>query len=211
VKAAPTEALDGEDGGLDRIWTVPNLISCTRVVLLGVFCWLLFGPGDRIAATVVLMCAGGTDFLDGYLARKLHQVSTLGKVIDPFIDRVVLMTAIVAIVIYGAVPVWLAALVLGREVIVSAAVLGLAALGAKRIDVVWMGKAGTCGLMCCFPMFLLGDEHATWARILTDVTWVALVPALLLSLAAGIAYVPRARRALDGRQEDRARKGAVTP
>lgn len=211
MKAAPTEALDGEDGGLDRIWTVPNLISCTRVVLLGVFCWLLFGPGDRIAATVVLMCAGGTDFLDGYLARKLHQVSTLGKVIDPFIDRVVLMTAIVAIVIYGAVPVWLAALVLGREVIVSAAVLGLAALGAKRIDVVWMGKAGTCGLMCCFPMFLLGDEHATWARILTDVTWVALVPALLLSLAAGIAYVPRARRALDGRQEDRARKGAVTP
>ncbi|MGD1011912.1 MAG: CDP-alcohol phosphatidyltransferase family protein [Acidimicrobiales bacterium] len=211
MKAVPTEALDGEAGDLDRIWTVPNLISCTRIVLLGVFCWLLFGPGERIAATIVLMVAGGTDFLDGFLARKLHQVSTLGKIIDPFIDRIVLMTAIVAIVIYGAVPIWLAAVVLGREVIVSGAVLVLAAMGAKRIDVVWMGKAGTCGLMCCFPLFLLGDEHATWARVLTDATWVAVVPALLLSLAAGIAYVPRARGVLGARQEERARKGTVTP
>ncbi|HLN06142.1 MAG TPA: CDP-alcohol phosphatidyltransferase family protein [Acidimicrobiales bacterium] len=208
--AAPTEAESGEEGGLDRIWTLPNLISFARIVLLGVFCWLLFGPDRRIMATVVLMVVGVTDFLDGYVARRFHQVSTLGKVLDPLADRLVVVTGVVAITVYGAVPGWLAGVVLGREVLVSAAALVLAGLGAKRIDVLWVGKAGTFGLLCCFPLFLLGDEHATWARVLTDVTWVAVVPALILSFAAAAAYVPLARRALRDRGPKHARHEPVT-
>ncbi len=211
MEAVPTEAVNGEDGGLDRVWTVPNLISFTRIVLLGVFCWLLFGPNERIAATVTLMFVGATDFLDGYLARRLHQVSTLGKVLDPLADRVVLVTAVLAIAIYGAVPPWLAAVVLGRELLVSVAVVVLAALRARRIDVLWVGKAGTFGLLCCFPLFLLGDEQATWAHVLTDITWVAVVPALILSFAAAAAYVPFARRALDERRPERAQHEAAAP
>jgi cardiolipin synthase len=210
VEAVGTEANNGCDG-LDRVWTLPNVISLARIMLLGVFCWLLFGPGERIAATVVLMVVGTTDFLDGYLARKLHQVSTLGKVLDPVADRVVLVTAVLAIAIYGAVPVWLAAVVLGRELLVSVAVVALAALRVKRIDVLWVGKAGTFGLLCCFPLFLLGDEHATWARVLTDVTWVALVPALIFSFVAAAAYVPLARRALAERRREHAHREAVIP
>ena len=163
----PTEAVRGEDGSLDRVWTVPNVISFARIMLLGLFCWLLFGPDLRIAATVVLMVVGATDFLDGYLARRLHQVSTMGKVLDPLADRLVLVTGVIAITVYGAVPVWLAVVVLGREVLVSAAVMVLAALKVRRIDVVWVGKAGTFGLLCCFPLFLLTDERATWAMVLT--------------------------------------------
>ena len=86
---------------------------------------------------------------------------------------------------------------LGRELLVSIAVLVLALLKARRIDVLWVGKAGTFGLMCCFPLFLLGDEHATWARVLTDATWVAVVPALVFSFVAAAAYVPLARRAFE--------------
>lgn len=144
------------------------------------------------------------------ISRRLHQVSTLGKVLDPLADRVVLVTGVLAIAIYGAVPPWLAAVVLGRELLVSGAVVVLAALRARRIDVVWVGKAGTFGLLCCFPLFLLGDEHATWARVLTDVTWVAVVPALIFSFVAAAAYIPLARRALGERRPERARHEAVT-
>jgi len=196
----PTRALSGEDGNLGRVLTLPNAISLARILLLGLFCWLLIGPDRRIAATVVLMVVGVTDFLDGYLARRFHQVSTLGKVLDPLADRLVLVTSVLAITVYGAVPVWLAVVVLGRELLVSMAVLVLAALKAKRIDVLWVGKAGTFGLLSCFPLFLLGDERATWARVLTDVTWAAVVPALVLSFVAAAAYVPLARRALDERR-----------
>ncbi len=210
VEAVPTEAIN-RGNGVDRVWTLPNVISSTRIVLLGVFCWLLFGPDDRIAATLVLMFVGVTDFLDGYLARRFDQVTTLGKVLDPVADRVVLVTGVLAIEIYGAVPAWLAAVVLGRELLVSVAVVALAALGAKRIDVLWVGKAGTFGLLCCFPLFLLGDEQATWAHVLTDITWVAVVPALILSFAAAAAYVPFARRALDERRPERAQHEAAAP
>ncbi|MGA2528803.1 MAG: CDP-alcohol phosphatidyltransferase family protein [Acidimicrobiales bacterium] len=200
MEEVPTRALSGEDGNLGRVLTLPNAISFARILLLGLFCWLLIGPDRRIAATVVLMVVGVTDFLDGYLARRFHQVSTLGKVLDPLADRLVLVTSVLAITVYGAVPVWLAVVVLGRELLVSMAVLVLAALKAKRIDVLWVGKAGTFGLLSCFPLFLLGDERATWARVLTDVTWAAVVPALVLSFVAAAAYVPLARRALDERR-----------
>jgi cardiolipin synthase len=209
VEAVPTEAIGGEDGSLDRVLTVPNAISFARVLLLGLFCWLLIGPDRRIAATVVLMVVGVTDFLDGYLARRFHQVSTVGKVLDPLADRLVLVTGVLAITAYGAVPAWLAAVVLGRELVVSVAVLVLAALKVRRIDVLWVGKAGTFGLMCCFPLFLLGDEHATWSRVLTDLTWVALVPALILSFVAAASYVPHARRALAERRVAAARHEPV--
>ncbi|MGO9581746.1 MAG: CDP-alcohol phosphatidyltransferase family protein [Acidimicrobiales bacterium] len=209
MDSVPAEAVTGEDGSLDRVWTVPNMISFARIVLLGLFCWLLFGPDLRIAATVVLMVVGATDFLDGFLARRLHQVSTLGKVLDPLADRLVLVTGVIAITVYGAVPVWLAVVVLGREVLVSAAVMVLAALKVRRIDVLWVGKAGTFGLLCCFPLFLLTDERATWATVLRDVTWVALVPALIFSFVAAAAYVPLARRALEERRREHAQHEPV--
>jgi len=188
------------DAGLDRIWTIPNLLSAGRLALAGVFCWLLFVEHERFWAAAVLAVAGGTDFVDGYFARRFNQVTTLGKVLDPTADRLVLGVGVIAITVYGAVPVWLGALVLSREVLVSAAVLALAALGAKRIDVVWLGKAGTFGLLGCFPLFLATDTTGTLAHVFRDITWVLVVPALGFSLAATVAYVPIARQALSERR-----------
>jgi cardiolipin synthase len=186
--------------GLDRIWTIPNLLSVGRLGLLAVFLLLLFHDHERVAAAAVLAVTGATDFLDGFVARRLHQVTTLGKVLDPTADRIVLGVGVIAIAFYGAVPGWLAGVVIGREVLVSGAVLGLAALGARRIDVLWVGKAGTFGLMGCFPLFLLSDAHSSWARALHTVTWILVVPALAFSFAAAVAYVPIARRALAERR-----------
>jgi cardiolipin synthase len=186
---------------LDRVLTVPNGLSLLRLVFLAIFGVMLFVYDFRVVAALVLGLAGVTDFLDGYVARRFHQESALGQVLDPTVDRVVLVMSVVSIVAYGAVPVWLAAVVLAREVFVSVMALVLAGMGARRMDVLWIGKAGTFGLMFCIPLFLGGHGPGLWARVLTDVTWVLVVPALAASLSATVAYVPHARRALaEGRQ-----------
>src|SRR5438105_7243077 len=100
-----------------------------------------------MAAAYLLGFLGATDWVDGYVARHFHQVSTLGKVLDPVADRVLLGVGVVAIMIDGSVPIWLGSLVLVREVLVSLAVFVLALMGARRIDVQWVGKAGTLALM----------------------------------------------------------------
>jgi cardiolipin synthase len=178
-----------------RILTVPNAISVARLGLLAWFLVALFVQNERILAIVVLAVAGATDFLDGYLARRLGQVSELGKRLDPTIDRLLLIGAIVALVDYGAVPVWLAVVVLVREVIVSGVVVGLGAVGAKRIDVLFIGKAGTFGLMAGFPWLLAGDGSGSAEHVIRIIAWCITIPSLVLSLLAACAYVPLAREA----------------
>jgi cardiolipin synthase len=182
--------------GEARIATVPNALSVARLGGLGLFCYLLFGANEPIAAAVVLGVTGATDFVDGVVARRFNQVTSLGKVLDPTADRIVVITGMCSILAYGAVPLWLGLLVICREVLVSGAVLLLAYLGARRIDVLWVGKAGTFGLMGCFPLFLGSYGAATWQHVLRDVTWVLIVPALAFSLYAAASYVPLARSAL---------------
>jgi cardiolipin synthase len=138
----------------DRILTVPNVITVVRLCLLPVFLWLLFAQDDRANAAWLLAFLGTTDFLDGYIARHFHQVSDIGKVLDPVADRLLLFVGVGGILIDGSVPTWFAVAVLVREALVAGATLALAALGARRIDVTWFGKAGTFGLMIAFPLFL---------------------------------------------------------
>ena len=198
-----------EEPGLDRIVTVPNAITLVRLACIPLFLWVLFGAGRQTAAAVLLAVLGATDWVDGFVARRFHQVSTFGKVLDPVADRVLVVTAVVAITIHGAVPVWFGAATLAREVIVSGAVLLLASLGAQRIDVLWLGKAGTFALMFSYPAFLLGDGTAAWQDPIRVIAWVTGLIGLTLAWIAAGSYVPVARRALaDGR---RSRAGRATP
>src|SRR5580704_13411471 len=111
-----------------------------RLLCIPLFLWLLFGAGRQTAAAILLGVLGATDWVDGFLARRFHQVSTVGKVLDPAADRVLVGTGVIAIMIHGAVPIWFGVATLVREVVVAGTVLVLAALGAKRIDVLWIGK-----------------------------------------------------------------------
>jgi cardiolipin synthase len=190
-----------EEGDLDRIVTVPNAITLVRLACIPVFLWLLFGAHRQSAAAVLLAVLGATDWIDGFVARRFHQVSTWGKVLDPVADRVLVVTAVIAIVVHGAVPVWFGAATLAREVVVSGAVLLLASLGAARIDVLWVGKAGTFALMFSYPAFLLGDGSAGWQGPVRVIAWVTGIVGLTLAWIAAASYVPVARRALaDGRR-----------
>ncbi|MCD9623106.1 CDP-alcohol phosphatidyltransferase family protein [Rhabdothermincola salaria] len=182
--------------GEDRIVTVPNVITFVRLALLPVFVWLLLGQGDQGAAAWLLAGLGATDWVDGYIARRWHQVSTLGKVLDPVADRLLFFVAIVAIIIDGAAPLWLCVAVLVREGLVAGATLTLAALGAVRIDVTWFGKAGTFALMFAFPLFLAGASTMWWADEAAVMAWAFAVPGLVLSYYAAVMYVPAGIRAL---------------
>ena len=186
----------------DRILTVPNLISFGRLLCIPWFLWLLLAQDERIAAAILLAVLGGTDWVDGWIARRYDQGSELGKVLDPVADRILLIAAGVALLIDGSIPVWVGVLVLGRELVISVAVLWLAAAGAKRIDVQWVGKAGTLALMFALPGFLLIDtlDNGALRDLLIFATWCFTIGGLLLSYWAAAGYVPIARRALrDGR------------
>src|SRR5438445_11246371 len=125
------------------VLTIPNLVTLVRLACVPVFCWLLFGRDDRTAAAWLLAVLGCTDWVDGYLARHLGQVSELGKVLDPTADRILLGTVVVSLMVHGDLSPWVGGAALAREILVSGAVIALAAAGARRIDVQWVGKAGT--------------------------------------------------------------------
>jgi cardiolipin synthase len=193
------------EAGLERVLTVPNAITAVRLACIPLFLWLLFGADRQSAAAVLLGVLGATDWVDGFVARRYHQVSTVGKVLDPVADRVLVVTAVVAITVHGAVPVWFGVATLAREVVVSVAVLLLASFGARRIDVLWVGKAGTFALMFSYPAFLLSDGTAAWQGPFHAFAWVTGIIGLVLAWMAAASYVPVARSALaEGR---RARAG----
>lgn len=182
--------------GEDRILTVPNAVSVVRLACIPLFLWLLFGRDDRAAAAWLLGGLGATDWVDGFVARRFGQVSTLGKVLDPTADRLLLGVGVIAILVDGSVPRWIGIAAVVREVLVGGAALVLAALGARRIDVTWVGKAGTFFLMFTFPLFLASNSDVSWHETARVLAWIAAVPGLVLSWIAAATYVPVARRAL---------------
>jgi cardiolipin synthase len=194
-----------DDEGLGRIFTAPNGITFVRLACIPLFVWLLFGAHEQTAAAILLAVLGATDWVDGFVARRFGQVSTLGKVLDPIADRVLVGTAVISILVYGAVPLWFGLATIAREVLVSAMVLLLAALGAARIDVLWVGKAGTFGLMFAYPTFLLGYGDAGWQEPIRIIGWVTGIVGLTLAWIAAGSYIAPARQALrDGRAARRA-------
>lgn len=206
----PEAPIEGED----RVLTLPNLITLVRLSCLPVFLWLLFVQEDRVWAASLLGALGATDWVDGFIARRWHQVSTFGKVFDPVADRLLFFVGGVAIIVDGSIPLWVAGLVLGREVVVTIATLGLAAAGARRIDVTWYGKAGTFCLMWAFPMFLASNGELFWRDQALWIAWATTVPGLILAYIALGLYVPLGLRALrEGRAEgagDPADQGTAT-
>ncbi|HZT66359.1 MAG TPA: CDP-alcohol phosphatidyltransferase family protein [Acidimicrobiales bacterium] len=180
----------------DQVLTVPNLLSALRLACVPLFVILLFRGHHRFAAAALLAVLGATDWVDGWVARRLGQVSAVGKVLDPTADRVLLAVAVISIGVDGSVPLWLCVAVAVREAVVSLAVLGLAAAGARRIDVIWLGKAGTLGLMFAFPLFLVSHSGVGWHAAAHVLAWLFAVPALVLSWWAAASYVPLAKRAL---------------
>ncbi len=191
--------MGGEGDAGWRTWA--NLVTLARLALIPVFLCLLFATDHRAWAAWLLGFLGATDWIDGWLARTFDQTSTVGKVLDPTADRILVMVGLVAVAVAGGVPWWFAGATLAREVLVSVITIVLAALGAARIDVLWWGKVSTFALMVTYPLFLLtsNDHHAalaTWQQWGRGACWVVGTTGLALSWAVLAGYFGPAKRAL---------------
>jgi cardiolipin synthase len=184
------------------VWTIPNAISLARLAGIPVFLWLLLSEDRPLAAGILFAVLGATDWVDGYIARQFDQGSEIGKILDPVSDRIMLIAGAVGLLISGDVPIWVGVLVLAREALLSVVTLVLAAAGARRIDVQWVGKAGTLALMFALPLFVLVAElDPSGVRdVIEVITWLFTIGGLILSYYAAALYIPMARTALrDGR------------
>jgi cardiolipin synthase (CMP-forming) len=199
--------VDVDDRQVDTLLTVPNLFTLVRLLCLPLFVWLLFGLPSRQAAAWLLGGLGATDWVDGFLARKLGQTSEFGKKFDPTVDRLLFVVGIVSIIVNDAIPLWFAIAVLAREVIVGLSVaIATVAFGMQRFDVTWWGKTATFLLMFAVPGFLMGHSTVPGADGFTIAAWCFAIPGLVLSYYTAITYVPvirdsvRAGRAVDAVQ-----------
>ncbi len=190
-------AVETRDAG---IWTVPNLFTLLRVAALPVFVYLLFVSGDRVAAALTLGALSATDWVDGFLARRLNQRSEFGAKFDPTVDRLVFIVAVVAILIDGSMPMWFGLAILMREVAVGGTVaVATLVFGMRRFDVTFLGKTATMLLMFAVPAFLLGASDLSSALVFSVLGWILGIPGLVLSYVTGLGYLPKIRDGLVSR------------
>jgi cardiolipin synthase len=177
----------------DRVWTVPNALSLARLFGVPLFLWLILIDQDWWALGV-LVIAGGTDWLDGKLARMLNQTSKLGTVLDPLADRLYIFATLVGLTIRGVVPVWLAALLVLREVLLALTIPVLSRHGYGFLAVSFAGKAATANLLYAFPLLLLGDHTGTYAEVAKIIGWAFVIWGTALYWWALALYVVQVRR-----------------
>lgn len=122
---------------------------------IGVFWWLLFGRDDPVAAGILILVIGWTDWLDGVLARKLNQVSEIGKFLDPLADRLAIAAALIGGMIAAVIPLWLGVALIVREAGVAVGALVLGVRLREKLDVRYMGKLATFILYGAIPSFYL--------------------------------------------------------
>ncbi len=192
----------------DRIVTIPNIMSVVRLLCIPLFLYLLFGRDNLAGAAWLMGGLGGTDWIDGYIARRFNQVSNLGKVLDPTADRLMFIVGLIGIIVYGVSPLWIFWLILIRETAFGAVVAAATAFGMKRFDVTWWGKMATFLLMFAIPGLLLGQSDFRYKLPFQIGGWACAVPGLLISYWTAFTYIPVIRTNLREGRAERAAKSS---
>jgi cardiolipin synthase len=182
-----------QNGG--RVATVPNAISALRLLGIPAFIALLAARQDAIAL-VVLVVGGGTDWLDGWVARRFGQTSRLGALLDPLVDRLYILAALIALTAREIVPWPFTAALLARELVLLGALVALRRVGYGPLPVHYLGKTATFVLLAAFPVLLLATAVPAAAGWASPVGWALAWWGLALYWAAGVLYLVQARRLL---------------
>lgn len=180
--------------GRERVLTVPNALSFLRLLGIPLFCWLALGPEADGAAVAVLAASGATDYLDGRLARLLGQTSRLGELLDPLADRLYIVATLVVLAVRDIVPWWVVALLIARDLILTAALPVLQRHGYGPLPVHVLGKSATFALLYAFPLLLLGDGPGTGAEVARVIGWAFAIWGTALYWWAGVLYLEQVRR-----------------
>jgi cardiolipin synthase (CMP-forming) len=172
-----------------RVLTVPNLLSLLRLAGVPLFLWLLLGPRADGWALLVLAVGGFTDWLDGKLARLLGQYSTLGALLDPAVDRLYILAALVALAVREVVPWWAVGVLVGRDLVLGACLPVLRARGYTAFRVTYLGKSATFLLLYAFPLLLLGAGTSVVAPLARPFGYAFTVWGTALYLYSGLLYL----------------------
>ena len=178
----------------DRVLTLPNLLSFARLLGVPVFLWLILGPQADGLAVLLLMVSGFTDFLDGWIARRYHQISRLGQLLDPLADRLYIFATLLGLGLRDIVPWWLVALLVSRDVVLAMTLPALRSHGRGPLPVHYLGKAATFNLLYAFPLLLLGSGTGTAALVARVVGWAFAIWGTALYWWAGVLYLTQVRQ-----------------
>jgi cardiolipin synthase (CMP-forming) len=204
----------GESAGAaeSRIWTIPNLLSMLRLALVPPFLVLII-VGDYVAALIVLIVASFSDLLDGYLARRLNQVTRLGQLLDPAADRLYIFAALLGLAANGLVPWWIVIVIVARDVCLLVLGVVLANHGYGPLPVHQLGKVATFALFFGVPVIMLGLAFPAVAPVSEPVGWAITLWGAFLYWWAGVIYaietarVIRIPRVTDDRRSDTLEQG----
>lgn len=172
----------------DAVFTLPNVISFARLLGIGAFCWMIV-VGNDVVAIVLLVAFGATDWVDGFLARKLKQRTQLGARLDPIADRLFILATVVALMMRGIVPWWFVAVLFARDIMLACLVPTLRRHGLYALPVNFVGKFGTLLLLLALPLILLGAPSSLDWPAAHWTGWVLGVAGAVTYWAAGILYI----------------------
>jgi CDP-diacylglycerol--glycerol-3-phosphate 3-phosphatidyltransferase/cardiolipin synthase len=168
---------------------LPNLLTWLRIVLIPLFVGIFYfekswvsGPNQNLVATVIFTAAAVTDWLDGWLARKLNQTSAFGEFLDPVADKLMVAAALITLVQLGRADAIIALIIIGREITISALREWMARIGAaKSVAVSLLGKIKTVSQMVAIPLLLYHDPIGAFSplQLGTWLIWIASVLTLV--------------------------------
>ncbi len=177
-----------------RVWTLPNVLSALRLAGVPVFLWLVLGPEEDGWALALLMFSGFTDFLDGWLARKLNQQTVLGQILDPVADRLYILAVVVGLALRDIIPWWVAISLPLRDLLMWGLVPILRTRGYSSLPVHFLGKAATFNLLYAFPLLLLGDGEGVVSTLAEVFGWAFALWGIGLYWWAGVLYAWQVRK-----------------
>jgi cardiolipin synthase len=183
-------------GSTDRVLTIPNLLSFLRIASIPLFVWLIVDRDTTFGGLILFGVILSTDWVDGAIARATDQVSNLGTVLDPVSDRLAIAAGLIALVVRGAFPLWAALLILVRDGLVLVAGLALLSTRRVRIDVRYLGKVATFGLMVAIGCIAWGNLGYALAPAFLACGWTFYAVAILEYYVATALYVGDLRAAL---------------
>ncbi|WP_309080323.1 CDP-alcohol phosphatidyltransferase family protein [Zhihengliuella sp.] len=172
---------------LDTFWTWPNIITVARFLLIPVFMWLV-AVHEFGWATASLVLLGATDWIDGYVARRLNQVSTVGMWLDPLADRLALILVVVTFVVAGIAPAWAVYAIVVPDVVLLVNSL-LLFRGVPDLPVSRVGKVRTAVLLVGAPLVLLAHVESLASAGLQAVATTVLALGCALHVIAAIGYL----------------------
>ena len=177
------------------MWTVPNLVTFLRLLGIPWFLWVLFAENDPGKAGIIIAVVAATDWVDGTLARALHQESELGRIMDPVADRLAIVSAVIGGAIWGVLPTLFVVPLMIREVGMALLTFYLLAKGLNTLHVRYVGKVATSLIYTAIPAFYLSFSYAP--RAFDALGWTTGTVGLILYLYVSLQYFRDVKKMLD--------------